>query len=260
MILDKIIESKKEEVDHHKRRHSLADVKSKSADCEGTTSLVASLNQGGIRIIAEIKRESPSGGPLRPDLDPEALAKDYEKAGAAGISVLTDRLFFKGSLADLRVVRQAVALPLLRKDFMIDPYQVYEARVHGADAILLIARVLAPNQLEDLMALAKELGMEALVEVHSQKEWESVCHITLSLLGINNRDLDALKTDLKTTLDLAPTIPQETLIVSESGINSPKDISHLQQRAGVTRFLIGEALLKEENPAKKLQEFLETSS
>ena len=256
MILDKIIDSKKEEVAHHKRKLFLEDMKGQVRDAFPTISLLKALKGEGTKIIAEIKRASPSAGPLRPDLNPMDLAQSYNEAGASAISILTDKPFFQGSLDDLKKVRERVRLPLLRKDFLIDPYQVYEARCFGADAILLIARILAPNQLEDLMGLATTLGLDSLVEVHSQREWESVKDKKPKLLGINNRDLDALKTDIETTIRLVEDIPDDIVLISESGIETLEDIKRLKEEAGVFRFLIGEALLKTPNPAKKLEKLL----
>ncbi|OGP13492.1 MAG: hypothetical protein A3F89_07315 [Deltaproteobacteria bacterium RIFCSPLOWO2_12_FULL_50_11] len=259
MILDKIIKSKKEEIEHHQRLRSLDDMRCRAKDAPPVVLMSESLKAGPdneIKIIAEIKRKSPSAGFLRLDLDITHVARMYDEAGASGLSVLTDGPFFQGSLEDLQRVRAVVTLPLLRKDFIFDPYQVYEARVFGADCILLIARILEVRQLEDLMGLASELEMEALVEIHSREEWEKISNIKIDLLGINNRNLDSLKINLQTTVKLAQQIPQEALLVSESGIQSAADIRLLMKEAGVFRFLIGETLLRTQDPAKALKELL----
>jgi indole-3-glycerol phosphate synthase len=194
------------------------------------------------RVIAEIKRRSPSKGALRPDLDPVELARIYEQNGASAISVLTDERFFGGTLDDLRAVRVATALPLLRKDFVVDPYQVYEARISGADAILLIAAILTTEQIASYGALAAELGMAALVEVHNQAELTSALNANAGLIGINNRDLHTFNVTLDTTRALRPLIPPGTILVSESGIHTEADRESLRM-LGVDALLIGESLL-----------------
>ena len=194
------------------------------------------------RVIAEIKRRSPSKGALRPELDPVELARIYEQNGASAISVLTDQRFFGGSLDDLRAVRMSTALPLLRKDFVVDPYQVYEARISGADAILLIAAILTTEQIASYGALAAELGMAALVEVHNQAEMTSALNAKASLIGINNRDLHTFNVTLDTTRALRPLIPPGTILVSESGIHTEADRESLRM-LGVDALLIGESLL-----------------
>jgi indole-3-glycerol phosphate synthase len=201
-------------------------------------------------IIAEVKRASPSKGDILPGLNPVSVAHDYAESGAAAISVLTDR-HFKGTLEDLRAVRTAVAIPLLRKDFIFDAYQVYEARAAGADAILLIAAMLEKEQMRSLATLAAELGMAALVEVHNREEFAIAEGIGAALIGINNRDLHTFKTDIAITEELLRDYRGPALVVSESGIDQPEDIRRLDA-AGARAFLIGESLLREGKPREAL--------
>jgi indole-3-glycerol phosphate synthase len=196
------------------------------------------------RVIAEIKRRSPSRGEIRPDLDPVACAKVYAEAGAAALSVLTDSRFFGGSLGHLGAVRAAVDLPILRKDFVLDAYQLDEARVAGADAVLLIASALAPAELRALLRRCDELGLDALVEVHDEAELETALAAGASLVGINNRDLRTFEVDLATSERLAPRVPEGVLVVAESGISRYADVERLE-RAGAHAVLVGEALMRE---------------
>lgn len=212
------------------------------------------------RIIAEIKKASPSKGMLRPDLQPTDLARTYQEGGAAAISVLTERHFFLGALEFLTQIRGCCSLPLLRKDFILDPYQLYEARAYGADAALLIVALLqlcpqgAPEeQLKELVALCAELGIEPLIEVHSLAELEVALLADSPLIGINNRNLTTFQTDLEVTLRLLREIPPGKLVISESGIQDRADILRLEE-AGVTAFLIGETLVRVADPAAKLRE------
>jgi indole-3-glycerol phosphate synthase len=209
-------------------------------------------------IIAEVKRASPSKGDILPGLDPAAVARDYAAGGAAAISVLTDR-HFKGSLADLRAVRAAVDLPILRKDFIFDPYQLYEARAAGADCILLIAAMIARDELRSLAALAAELGLAALVEVHDTEEFAVAQKLGAPLIGINNRDLHTFKTDIASTEELLNGYRGDALIVSESGINTPAHIRRLFA-AGARAFLIGESLLRDGAPRAALSALVNTFS
>jgi indole-3-glycerol phosphate synthase len=200
-------------------------------------------------VIAEIKRRSPSKGELRPGLDPVELARIYEQNGASAISVLTDARFFGGSLDDLRNVRAATMLPLLRKDFVIDPYQIYEARLAGADAILLIAAILAPEQITAYSHLATELGMAALVEVHNLTELASALSANANLIGINNRDLHTFNVTLDTTRALRPLIPPGVVVVSESGIYTRADRESLGDM-DIDALLVGESLLVSDDIAR----------
>ena len=261
MYLDKIVSYKKEELEHQKRRVALKDVRLKAEDAEpardfiGVLAVGAGLKPAPTKIIAEVKKASPSAGVIRPDFEPVKIAQIYEENGAAVLSVLTDGHFFRGSLAHLEKIRGQVKIPLLRKDFTFDEYQIYEARAAGADAILLIVRILEKSQLKDFIALAQELGMTSLVEVHNREEMQKAKEIGARLIGINNRDLDTFKVDLETTVELAKDAPKEAVLVSESGISTKNHIKKLRD-CGIYAFLIGEALLRERDLGKKLKELL----
>jgi indole-3-glycerol phosphate synthase len=205
------------------------------------------------RVVAELKRRSPSRGEIRPDFDPVACAKAYEEGGAAALSVLTDERYFGGSLADLGLVRSAVALPLLRKDFVVDGYQIDEARVAGADAVLLIAAALRPAELAELRERAAERGLDALVEVHDEAELEAALAAGADLVGINNRDLRSFTVDLATTERLAPRVPEGIVLVAESGISGYADVVRLE-RAGAHAVLVGEALMREKDLGAALRQ------
>jgi indole-3-glycerol phosphate synthase len=209
-------------------------------------------------VIAEIKKASPSKGLLRADFRPADIARSYERHGATCLSVLTDEEFFQGSDAHLQQAREACALPVLRKDFTIDAYQVYEARVLGADAVLLIVAALAEARLRELNALARELGMDVLIEVHDAPELERALALQPALIGINNRDLRTFRTTLETTLSLFGKIPAESVAVTESGIHAPEDVVLMRAR-GVNAFLVGEAFMKADDPGEKLSELFNVS-
>ncbi|MGO9453831.1 MAG: indole-3-glycerol phosphate synthase TrpC [Candidatus Binataceae bacterium] len=253
-ILDKIFAAKREELSATRARISFADIRKAAEDAPAARDFVAALRAHRPAIIAEVKRASPSKGDIFPGLDPAAVARDYATAGAACVSVLTGQ-HFKGSLEDLRAVRAAVDLPLLRKDFMFDPYQVYEARAAGADCILLIAAMLSDSQMHELRVIARELGMAALVEIHSDAEFDTAQKIGATLLGINNRDLHTFVTDIAVTERLLASHGNDALIVSESGIDSPADIVRLDN-AGAAAFLIGESLLRGGKPQARLAELM----
>lgn len=206
--------------------------------------LARKLDEGSYGLIAEMKRASPSGGLIRQDFSPAAIARSYAAAGAACLSVLTDGPFFQGSLADLEQARDACTLPVLRKDFMLDPWQVLEARAHGADCILLIMACLSDTDAAGLESEAMALGMDVLVEVHDDGELARALHLRSRLIGINNRNLKTLKTDISTTEQLMPRLPPGTAAVSESGLASRADLDRMA-RAGARRFLIGESLLRQ---------------
>lgn len=212
----------------------------------------------GPHVIAELKRRSPSKGEIRRDFDPVAIARAYEAGGAAALSVLTDERFFGGSLAVLEAVRAATPLPLLRKDFVVDAYQLDEARVAGADAVLLIAAALAPGDLARLHEHARGLGLDVLVEVHDEAELDAAKGVGADLIGINNRDLRSFVTDLAVTERLAPLVPEGAVVVSESGISGPADLARLA-RAGAGAFLVGESLMREPDPGLALRRLLGTS-
>lgn len=197
-----------------------------------------------VRLLAEVKRRSPSAGEIRPGADPAEVARAYQAAGAAACSVLTDREYFGGDLEALVRVREAVSLPLIRKDFVVDPLQLWEARGAGADAVLLIVRILEDPLLGDLLALSRELGMDALVEVHDRAELERALAAGATLLGANNRDLDTFRTELGLSVELAPRVPPEATYVAESGIRTPEDVDRLGA-AGVDAILVGESLMRQ---------------
>lgn len=206
-------------------------------------------------IIAEVKKASPSKGVLIPDFRPAEIAVVYEKAGASAISVLTDKTFFMGSPADILKVRNSVSVPILRKDFIIDEIQVFESKIIGADAILLIEKALSPSRYDSLLSLAKELSLEVLTEISNEEELDTALKYNAEIIGINSRDLMTFKTDLFKTVLIAEKIPPGKLVVAESGINGRGDIEMLMKR-GINSFLIGEALVTSADPSKKLKDFL----
>lgn len=259
-MLSKIIRTKKEEVEYLKTKIPLPELKSKIRDMEETRGFLKSLKQGDdkshtTKIIAEIKKASPSRGIIREDFDPLKIAEIYQENGASAISVLTDKPFFQGDIEYLSKVKAVVTLPLLRKDFIISEYQVFESRAHGADAFLLIAAILEKNQMGDYMSIGMEMGMSTLIEAHTKEDIEKALSTGTNLIGINNRDLDTFKVDIKTTEKLMQYIPDSITVVSESGIEKRDDIVYLQG-IGADAFLIGEALMRERDIGKKLKEFL----
>jgi indole-3-glycerol phosphate synthase len=214
-------------------------------------SLSAALRGKSPAVIAEIKHGSPSKGVIARDFNPGRTARQYQAGGAAALSVLTEEKHFLGSLGDLEEARRETQIPILRKDFILDPYQVHEAKSSGADAVLLIAAALGPGEIASLAAEAHALGMEALVEVHSKGELDSLRDLHLRLIGINNRDLVTFETDIALSLALAPAVPRGSLAVSESGIRTGRDISRLAS-AGIGAFLVGEHLMRSDDPGKAL--------
>lgn len=247
MILDKIVQVKQIEIDNHKSVCPLPELLTAIEGSPVTRDFYAALKTGSeLKLIAEVKKASPSKGIIRPDFEPVSLAQSYCQGGAAAISVLTDEQFFQGSLSYLGLIREHVALPLLRKDFILDPYQLYQSRAAGADSVLLIARILSQGQLTEYISLARELGMEPLVEIHSREDLAKSLEAGAKIIGINNRDLATFQTDLGLTLELAKDIPKDCLIVSESGIREPEDL-RLLAGAGVKAVLVGEALAREED-------------
>jgi indole-3-glycerol phosphate synthase len=256
MILDDIIAYKKEELAETKRRVPLADLKSRAAEAGPTRGFgIALAGCEEIRLIAEVKKASPSKGVIREDFDPVTIARSYESSGASCISVLTEQKFFQGRLEYLDALRKAVALPLLRKDFIIEPYQIIEARAAGADAVLLIAACLERQQLEDLIGIARQLQLDVLVESHTYRELDKALLAGAVLVGINNRDLGTFTVDLQTTIDLMKDIPDDRTVVSESGIRTREDVVKLQ-RSGVDAILVGESLVREKDIEKKIKELL----
>ncbi len=252
--LDRILEVKRREVDRRKKRLSRAKIEEGLEFLPPCRDFRRSLLQADTAIIAEIKKKSPSAGLLQQRFSPLRMARIYEQAGAAAISVLTDSAFFGGRLSHLRIVKAAVGLPFLRKDFILDPWQVVESRAAGADAVLLIAAVLK-RDLTAYRELAARLGMAALVEVHDRRDLEFAVAAGATLIGINNRNLRTFQTDLQTSADLAAEIPAGVTVVSESGIRSRSDIDRLRS-AGIRAFLIGESLMRASHPAEKLKELV----
>jgi indole-3-glycerol phosphate synthase len=252
VILDEILDNKRREVARRIRREPIERLAARAAQAAPARDFKAALQQPGVSIIAEIKRQSPASGALRLDMDAPTMAATYAGAGTSCVSVLTDEKYFKGSDADLVAVRQRVRVPVLRKDFVVSPYQVYEARALGADAVLLIVLALRPVEIAELSRLAAALGMAALVEVHSEQELGVALDCGADLIGINNRDLTRMVTDLETTARLRPLVPPGVTLVSESGVRTPDDIAWLAG-LGVDAALIGESLVTAPDAAKLLQ-------
>jgi indole-3-glycerol phosphate synthase len=255
MMLNNIVAVKQEEIAEAKSQRPMEDLVRAVEDLPETRPFRARLAGRPCAIIAEIKRRSPSRGQIREDVDPPAIARIYEEHGAAAISVLTDRHFFGGDTGDLVKVRQAVSLPVLRKDFIIDPYQIYETRLIGADAMLLIADILEQETLAGFIARAAFLGLGCLVEVHTREALDRAIAVGAGIIGINNRNLDTFQVDLNTSLELMPHIPDDKIVVSESAIRNRDDI-HTLMTAGIHAFLIGETLMKARDIGQTLDDLL----
>lgn len=261
--LDKIWEFKRHELESLMRRHPLVDVKAATRDVEGPRSFYKALTAGmaaEARIIAEVKKASPSRGIIVDNFDPVAIASTYEEHGARAVSVLTDEHFFQGQLGFIGLIKQSIGLPLLRKDFTLHEYQIYESRAAGADAVLLIARMLSTTQLMEYRHMASEMGMTSLLEIHDEADLKkSQIDRNLQqddvLIGINNRDLASFKTDLATSEHLMKDIPGDVAVVAESGIRTREDIERLQ-RVGIHIFLVGESLLQSRDIGLKLDELI----
>ena len=259
-ILKKIVANKRREVEQLKLDCPLSELLQR-IDEDGhpaPLNLAGALMGDEVRVIAEVKKASPSKGLLRPDFDPTALAEAYATNGAAAVSVLTDADYFQGSVQHLAEVRRTLTphgIPILRKEFIVDPYQVYEARAYGADAILLIVSVLTATKIEELMSVAGELWMQCLVEVHDESELQIALEAGAEIVGINNRNLHTFVTDLSVTDRLAPMVPQGKIVVSESGIDTRDDVSRVG-RAGAHAVLIGEALVTAADPGERLRGLL----
>jgi indole-3-glycerol phosphate synthase len=255
-ILGRILEVKRAEVAASLGQVTLAELKARARDASPPRDFVGALREklaaGLPAVIAESKRASPSKGLLRPDYDPAKIAKSYADAGAACLSVLTDKQFFQGTREHLTGARAACSLPILRKDFVLEPYQVYEARAMGADCILLIAACLSLEEMARLEACATELGMAVLVEVHDAKELETASKLGTPLIGVNNRNLRTFETRLETTLELLAQFPRGRMLITESGIASKADVSRLRA-AGVNVFLVGEAFMRATDPGSALK-------
>ena len=256
-ILTDIVQHKLGEIAQRRAVRDLAAVTALAAKAAPPRGFAQALGRRTARrepaVIAECKKASPSKGIIRADYDPATIAASYERGGAACLSVLTDGKYFQGADADLVAARAAVDLPVIRKDFMLDPYQVFESRALGADCILLIVACLADGQLDELSACAGELGMDVLVEVHDRTELERALRLRTPLIGINNRDLKRFVTDLETTLGLLRDIPADRIVVTESGINTRADVRRMRDH-DVHAFLVGEAFMRATDPGAKLHE------
>jgi len=256
MILDKIVKDNLEELEARKRRLPLAELKRVVQEQPPPLDFTSALCGDQLRLIAEVKKASPSRGIIRPDFDPVAIARIYASNSVAAISVLTESKYFQGSLNHLKDIRNALGdkrPPLLRKDFITDPYQVYESRAYGADSLLLIVAILSPRKLEELLELSHELGMSCLVEVHNEIELEIALRSKAKIIGINNRDLKTFTVDITTTERLRPLIPKDKIVVSESGIKNRRDTEKLRQW-GVDAVLIGESLMSASDITARIKE------
>ena len=254
-ILRDILATKAEEVAARRRERNLATLRAQAGDqppARGFSRRLRAVAADGPAVIAEVKKASPSAGVIRPDFRPAAIAESYAEAGAACLSVLTDERYFQGSDRFLAEARAACTLPVLRKDFTVDSWQVWESRVIGADCILLIAAALEPARLQDLFGLAQDIGLDVLVEVHEEAELEHALATGAELIGVNNRDLHRFVTDLAVSERLRPGIPAEKLMVTESGIHTTADVARLRA-AGVDAFLVGEAFMRAEDPGAALR-------
>jgi indole-3-glycerol phosphate synthase len=257
-ILDRIVEARRESIAHRKR--VLPDVALKMAvdKTEPPRDFAGALAREGYNVIAELKKASPSRGILRQDYAPATLAASLAAAGAAALSVLTEEDFFLGSLADLKAAKKAADIPVLRKDFIVDPWQVWEARAAGADAFLLIAAILKDQTLRELLELGRSLKMEPLVEVHSREELSRAIAAGASIIGVNNRDLRTFKVRIETSLELIEDVPEQCIAVSESGLRTHEDLTRLRS-AGFDAFLVGEQLMVNADPAAPLRNLIGTA-
>ena len=255
-MLKNIIADKKKEVEQRKKSMPLSRLEERIALCKPVLDFSAALRCSHLQLIAEVKQASPSRGTLVADYNPLKLAEAYSEGGAAAISVLTEEKYFRGSLEHLSVIRANVDRPLLRKDFIFDPYQVYEARAYGADSLLLIAAVLSSSQLEELLSLSHVLGLKCLVEIHQESEIEKVIiNNSVEVIGINNRDLSTFNVDINTTRRLRPLIPEDIIVVSESGIKNRNDIDMLREYR-INAVLIGETLVTASDISGKIKELM----
>lgn len=254
-ILQKILQTKAEEIASKQLTQNMAAVSSMAADMPPARDFAGRLGElagAGIAVIAEVKKASPSAGIIRENFQPDQIAHSYEAAGAACLSVLTDSRYFKGADEYLQQARSACSLPVLRKDFLIDPWQVYESRLLGADCVLLIVAALEPTRVQELDGLARQLGLDVLVEVHDEAELEGALTTGASLVGVNNRDLHNFTTDLATSERLRPLIPADRLMVSESGIHTTDDVARLRN-SDIRSFLVGEAFMRDPDPGRALR-------
>jgi len=254
-MLDKIIAQKREEVEQRKKVATITYLQQRIAQQKPTLDLALALKGDHVRMIAEVKQASPSRGMLSPNFNPIELAQTYAEGGAAAISVLTEENYFMGSVEHLAAIKKVVGLPLLRKDFIFDLYQVYESRAYGADALLLIIAILSQEQLKEFVSLSHSLGLRCLVEVHNEGEVERAVLSEAEIMGINNRDLNTFVADINTTRRLRPLIPKGKIVVSESGIKSRRDMEKLR-KWGVDAVLVGEALITASDVLAKMRELL----
>jgi indole-3-glycerol phosphate synthase len=254
-ILDEIVEYKRKFVEEIKHETSIKELKARLKDAEDTRNFAEALTGEGCSLIAEIKTASPSRGIIREYYNLLDIANTYQNNGAACISILTDQRYFRGNLARIPKVRRVTVIPLLRKDFIIDEYQIYESRVNGADAILLIAACLSDSELSDFLALTHKLNMDAIVEVHNHEEMERAAVLKPKIIGINNRNLKSMDVSLKNTQKLAKYAPQDTILVSESGIEDERDVKKVN-RMGAHAVLVGEALMREHDIGAKVLELV----
>lgn len=254
MFLDKIVADKRDEMEHRQKAVPLSGLEAAARAKPPALNLAAALGGDGISLIAEVKRASPSRGAIRADLDAVELASTYARCGAAAISVLTESRYFQGSREDLEAVRLNLpSIPILRKDFITEPYQVYEARAWGADALLLIVAILNNSELDGLLSLSHELGMQCLVEVHNENELEQALSGEAKIIGINNRNLVDMTVDINVTGRLRPLIPPGQIVVSESGIKTKEDVQRLREW-NINAVLIGESLVTADDTAAKIKE------
>lgn len=254
-ILQRILKRKSEEVAAGKVVTSITELRTRTKECPATRGFERGLRQAlqqGPAVIAEIKKASPSAGVIREDFQPDQIARSYESGGAACLSVLTDKDFFQGDNQYLQQARNACALPVLRKDFMIDPWQILESRVFGADCILLIVAALEQGRLQELLDVTREVGMDALVEVHDESEMERALLLDHDLIGVNNRNLNTFETSLATSERLKQMLPGDQLLVTESGIRTADDVQRMQS-GGINAFLVGEAFMRVADPGMALR-------
>jgi indole-3-glycerol phosphate synthase len=257
MFLGKIVQIKKEEIDIRKTLLPLKELEGRIKYLTQPRDFMDAISRNGpIALVAEIKRASPSVGVIKEDVDLFRIAYEYQTGGACAISVLTEVHFFKGDLSYLHLIKEKTSLPVLQKDFILDPFQIYEGRVSGADAILLIASLLDRGQLKEFVDLTQKLHLVPLVEIHNENDLEKTSPLNLSLIGINNRDLRTFEVDLRTSLRLRREISPETIVISESGIKSSNDVKLLKE-AGVNGILVGEILMRSPDPALKIRELLD---
>lgn len=256
-VLDRIMQHKAQEVAYQESKISMKDLRVMADDTEPgrgfVESLRKSISEGRSAVIAEVKKASPSKGVIRADFNPAEIAENYQHYGASCLSVLTDEEFFQGSAESFQLARQACDIPMLRKDFMLADYQLFEARVMGADCILLIVAALEDSLMQDLAGRSIELGMDVLIEVHDASELERGLKLEMPMIGINNRNLRTFETSLTNTTSLLELIPQDIIVVTESGIHTAQDVD-LMRRHKVNSFLVGEAFMRADNPGKKMAE------